>query len=201
MHSKVVAFILSATAAVTVVRARTLRPDLDLPVTFIENQGQKDTRVRYYAQGNGYAFYLTSDAIVLALPEGSTAVRFLGANTRARMEGESPAAGAIHYLHGNDPARWHTDLPHYSQVVYRDLWPGIDLRLSRQHASLKYEFHVRPGASPADIRLAYATREGSRSTRAARSSSGLLMESCATPRRSPIRRSTASACQWTAAIA
>ncbi len=40
-------------------------------------------------------------------------------------------------------------------MVYRDLWPGIDLRLRGQSGVLKYEFHVDPGASPSDIRLAY----------------------------------------------
>ena len=37
-------------------------------------------------------------------------------------------------------------MPGYLGVVYRDLWPGIDLKLSGQPGELKYEFRVRPGA-------------------------------------------------------
>ena len=37
---------------------------------------------------------------------------------------------------------------------------GIDLRLREQSGVLKYEFHVRPGASPSDIRLAYGGADG-----------------------------------------
>ena len=40
-------------------------------------------------------------------------------------------------------------------VVYRELWPGIDLSCDGQAGSLKYTFVVRPGADPAQIRLAY----------------------------------------------
>ena len=48
----------------------------------------------------------------------------------------------------------------YRDVVYRGLWPGIDLRLRGQSGVLKYEFHVHPGASPSDIRLAYGGADG-----------------------------------------
>ena len=51
-------------------------------------------------------------------------------------------------------------MPRYEQVVYRELWPGVDLRLHQQAGSLKYEFRVRAGARPADIRLAYGGAAG-----------------------------------------
>src|SRR5437867_2393038 len=38
-----------------------------LPVAFVENRGQIDSRVQYYAQGNGYAFYLTREEVMLSL--------------------------------------------------------------------------------------------------------------------------------------
>ena len=44
--------------------------------------------------------------------------------------------------------------------MYPDLWPNIDMRLNEQSGVLKYEFHVHPGASPSDIRLAYDGADG-----------------------------------------
>ena len=76
------------------------------------------------------------------------------------MEGEGRAPGEVNYLRGNDPERWQTELPGYTSVVYRDLWPGVDIVLQGQDGQLKYEFRVRPGARPSDIRLAYAGTEG-----------------------------------------
>src|SRR5947209_851843 len=51
----------------------------NLPLAFVENQGQTDTRVRYYAQGSRYAFYLTRDEVVLSfVKESGTSSEALG---------------------------------------------------------------------------------------------------------------------------
>jgi hypothetical protein len=36
------------------------------PEAFVENQGQVDARVRFYAQGARYAFYVTDDGVVMS---------------------------------------------------------------------------------------------------------------------------------------
>jgi Beta-propeller repeat len=139
-----------------------------LPVSFVENRGQTDPRVRYYAQGNGYAFYMTPSEVMLtfanqhdaATPDASEegvalALRFLGSNQRVEPQGSERLAGVINDLRGSEPSQWKTQIPQFRDVVYPNLWPGIDLQLREQSGVLKYEFHVRPGASPSDIRLAY----------------------------------------------
>jgi hypothetical protein len=137
-----------------------------LPVSFVENRGQMDPRVRYYAQGNRFGFYLTSDQVTLAFANDATdeqislALRFVDRNPRSALVGAGRAPGEVNYFRGADPAAWQTGLPQYRDVVYRELWPGIDLRLHEQAGVLKYEFHVRPGGRPADIRLAYAGASG-----------------------------------------
>jgi hypothetical protein len=135
-----------------------------LPLAFVENRGQTDARVRYYAQGNRRAFYLTREEVMLSLEKETRglalALRFLGSNPGVVVEGEERAPGEVNYLRGKDAAGWQTNLPRYGQIVYRDLWPGVDLRLHDQAGALKYEFRVRPGARPADIRLAYAGASG-----------------------------------------
>ena len=83
------------------------------------------------------------------------ALRFLGANRNVAIRGERPGPGRVNYLLGNDPAKWRTGLRTYERVVYRDLWPGIDMVFTGQNGKLKYEFLVRPGARVSDIRLAY----------------------------------------------
>ncbi|MBT2551840.1 SBBP repeat-containing protein [Arthrobacter sp. ISL-5] len=54
----------------------------------------------------------------------------------------------------------HTNLPTYQQLTYRELWPGIDMVFAGRDGSLKYEFHLAPGADPSDIRLGYAGADG-----------------------------------------
>ena len=50
----------------------------------------------------------------------------------------------------------HTNVPSYHQVVYKNVWPGIDVTYSTTATdSLAYSFLVHPGANPKDVRLAY----------------------------------------------
>ena len=72
-----------------------------LPVAFVENVGQTDAPVRYYAHGSRYGFYFTQQEVVLALSrenadEGvALALRFIGSNPRARIEGVDRAPGEV----------------------------------------------------------------------------------------------------------
>src|SRR3989442_855068 len=138
----------------------------NLPVAFVENRGQACARVRYYAKGPRYAFYLTRDEVIVSFMNApasggvALALQFRGANASLALEGEERAAGEVNYFRGNDAAAWRTGIPRYVQVAYRELWPGVDLRLREQTGTLKYEFRVRAGARPADIRLAYTVASG-----------------------------------------
>lgn len=140
----------------------------DLPLTFVGNTGQTDPRVRYHAQGSDYAFYFTPEQVVLSLseetPAGSHAIprtsvlamQFVGADDGVRLEAQGPTNARINYLRGNDPGQWRTGLTGYSEIVYDDLWPGVDLRLRGEGGQLKYEFHLEPGTDPGVIGLDYA---------------------------------------------
>ena len=134
----------------------------------MENRGQTDAAVRYYAQGNRYAFYMTPSEVLMSFVDRESsaketqsplglalALRFVGSNPGVEPKGAELAPGVINDLRGDDPTQWHTQIPQFRDVVYTDLWPGIDLRLREQSGVLKYEFHVAPGASPADVQLAY----------------------------------------------
>ena len=45
-------------------KPQTSRMYSDLPVNFVENAGQTDARVKFYAHGAGFAFYLTAQEAV-----------------------------------------------------------------------------------------------------------------------------------------
>jgi hypothetical protein len=60
------------------------------------------------------------------------------------------------FMSGRQSSARETGLARYRQIVYRNLWPRIDLRLHERAGVLKYEFVVRPGGRVSDIALAYA---------------------------------------------
>jgi len=79
---------------------------------------------------------------------------FVGANPKVKPVGEEPTEALFSYFNG-PPEKWKTGLRTYATVTYRDLWPDIDLVFTGTANRLKYRFLVKPGADPANIRLAY----------------------------------------------
>jgi uncharacterized repeat protein (TIGR01451 family) len=151
-----------------------------LPLHFIENAGQVDAQVDYYLQGFDKTLYFTAQGVTIALEErgylrdlarhasvagdsqpAAMAQRrvalkldFIGANAAARVIAEEPAPALVSYFNGPQ-AEWKAGLRTYKKLVYRDLWPGIDLIYSGTVKRLKYMFLVKPGADPDLIQLAY----------------------------------------------
>jgi hypothetical protein len=157
-----------------------------LPLIFIQNQGQMDSRVDYSLLGQDMTIYFSSGGLTFALtapitdttasslsasrlsdkypkslknPPVKTSrwilkLDFIGANSGVTPHGDERAETIVSYFKGS-PDQWHTGLPTYHRLVYPDLWPGIDLVYSGSVNRLKYEFVVRPGADPRQIRLAY----------------------------------------------
>ncbi|MDQ5871914.1 MAG: SBBP repeat-containing protein [Acidobacteriota bacterium] len=79
---------------------------------------------------------------------------FLDANPDVQILGIDRTEAVVSYFKGSRE-KWNAGLPTYSSVLYRELWPGIDLLYSGTVDRLKYQFVVKPGADPARIRLAY----------------------------------------------
>ena len=82
-------------------------------------------------------------------------MRYQGANISPVLGGLELQEGKANYLIGNDPSNWQTDVPLFGRVVYKDLYPGIDMLYSSSDRRLKSEFVVSPGADPARIQIAY----------------------------------------------
>jgi hypothetical protein len=137
-----------------------------MPIYFVENLGQLDRRVSYYVPGNTTSLYFTSRGLTFALssPKRSSeqqeaarwavALDFVGARRGLKPEGAERTDAVVSYFKG-PRSDWKTGLATYSTIVYRDVWPGIDLTYSGTTGRMKYTFVVRPGADPARIRLAY----------------------------------------------
>jgi hypothetical protein len=131
-----------------------------LPLSFVPNQGQADARALYSAQAGGASLHFTRDRVAITLEGKDKAhalhLRFLGANPSPTLTGEDRQKGRVNYFTANASQ---TNIPTYGELRYRNLWPGIDLAFRGEGGTLKYEFHVAPGADPSDIRLAYAGAE------------------------------------------
>jgi len=141
-----------------------------LPLTFEMNQGQTSSEVKFLSRGRGYTAFLTAGRLVLSLRAstpttglvsagegaGSATVQLIlvGAAKNPTVVGEDQQPGRVNYFLGKDPAKWHTSVPTYGRVRYKNVYPGTDLVYRGNHRQLEYDFEILPGADPDRIQFA-----------------------------------------------
>jgi hypothetical protein len=82
-------------------------------------------------------------------------LRLLGANPNVEISGGALLPGKVNYFLGSDPAQWRTDLPTYEDIIYKELYPGINLNYAGTDGRLKGTYSVTAGADPGHIRWRY----------------------------------------------
>lgn len=180
-HSAAVARGASPSASAKQSDAKRLEAYGKLPLSFMENQGQTAQQVRYVSHGSQYDLFLTPGEAVLALRKskhfdlsprhraqslkamrelrhaGTTTtvlrMQLEGANPNPQIAGDEPLPGVVNYYIGNDPKKWHRNIPTYAQVKYSQVYPGVDLVFYGNQRKLEYDFVVAPGADPSVIRM------------------------------------------------
>src|SRR5262249_44930227 len=135
-----------------------------LPLSFIENRGQVDDQVRFYARCAGMTAYFTRDSFRLQLvraqplptvqephgrpaqPRGDRAeqranlfLEFEGASEQSEVSGMEQLPGRYNFFLGKDASRWRTNVPAYARICYRNLYPGIDLIVHEHDHQLEYD--------------------------------------------------------------
>lgn len=132
---------------------------VNLPLSFVVNDGQTDPEVQFQAHSLGGSLFFTAEEVVFALPapqSGSYVVRldFVGADA-ATVTGLDQQPGVVNYFIGNDPTQWHTKVPTYGGVEYQQLYPGIDVQYEGTQEILKSTYLAAPGADPSVIGWRY----------------------------------------------
>jgi hypothetical protein len=132
-----------------------------IPLQFLPNKGQVDSPAVFYVPGKDKTIYFAAEGLTFVLhgQRESTPERwvvkldFVGSDPEAIPTSAEESGAVISYFKGK-PDAWKTGLSASSRIIYRELWPGVDLVYQGTFDRLKYEFVVRPGADPARIRLA-----------------------------------------------
>jgi hypothetical protein len=83
-------------------------------------------------------------------------MQLLGADPHAFGLREQPLEGRVNYFMGKDPSKWHTDIPTFGKVGFRQIYPGVDVVYYGNQQRLEYDFVVAPHADPRQIQLRFA---------------------------------------------
>jgi hypothetical protein len=87
-------------------------------------------------------------------------VSFKGASAQAKVSNEPLKNTLNNYFIDNDTSKWASGCKVYNEVVYANIYPGIDVRYYTGGASIKYDFIVRPGADASKIVLDFKGVDG-----------------------------------------
>ncbi len=148
----------------------------DASLAFVKNLGQFEPEVLFRVQLHHGYIYLEKNGITFKLFEEqdynehhrhlshdiekeetamrghSFQYRFLNSMPLA-IEGLEPFQEKHNYFLGNDKKKWASHVPLFSEVVYKNIYPSIDLKIFSQFGRLKYEWEVNPGAQIKDISI------------------------------------------------
>jgi hypothetical protein len=87
-------------------------------------------------------------------------INLLGSNLQSKAIAEMPLEGHYNYFLGNDSSRWATDALAFATILYQNVYAGIDFRVTSIGNNLKYDFIVKPGADPSQIKIQYSGVNG-----------------------------------------
>jgi len=163
----------------------------NIPLYFIPNRGQVGEEALFYARTSTYTLWVTKEGLVFEAtkrqkPESGarelefeiknsqdkqTSVQFerdvsrllfLNANKSPKVLPVKPTEHRVNYFIGSDPAKWQTDIPTSQAVLYQNIFRNIDLKIYGVEKEIEYDWVVKPGGKPEDIRFTYQNIEGTR---------------------------------------
>ncbi len=122
-----------------------------IPLYFIPNRGQRDSRTLFYAATSRYTLWLTEQGMAF----GSSRLEFPGASSKLKVVAADPSDYRVSYFEGSDPERWQAGLPTSAAVLYQGLYDRINLKIYGVEREVEYDWIVEPGGDPGRIRMAY----------------------------------------------
>ena len=87
---------------------------------------------------------------------------FIGANKNPEIVPINKTQLRVNYFIGNDKSKWHCDVPTSQAVLYKNLYKNIDLKVYGIEKQIEYDWIVKPGGNPGDIRSEYKNVKGTR---------------------------------------
>lgn len=152
------------------------------PLAFTANKGQFADAVLFRADAGGVAIWFTGNEVYYhftrlisfsfdeddlikfgyRLPQRPDSIEyflvkasFVDAGANPDIAGRGRMNYTCNYFIGNNPGKWYTRVPNYREIVYKEMYPGIDLRYHGNYRRLEYDLIVSPGADPHQIQIQY----------------------------------------------
>ena len=91
-------------------------------------------------------------------------MQMVNANPKAQLVASDLQLGKVNYLVGRDRAKWHSNIPLYGRVEYKQVYDGVDVAFHATGSQVEFDYLVNPNADPAQIALKFDGAERVRTT-------------------------------------
>ena len=123
-----------------------------MPVFFVRNTGQFWSGADFVLESRGMSAQFRAEGVVYRFADAEELrVRYIGCAS-VHPQGLEELNGHVNYLVGADESKWKKEIPVYSSLAYREMWPGIDVAYAVNSGELKSEFQLAPQADAEKIR-------------------------------------------------
>ena len=82
-------------------------------------------------------------------------VQFVGASASPEIVPDKALTTYSNYLLGNDPSKWASHVKIFQAILYKNVYPNIDVRYYSENGQLKYDLIVNPGGNVNNILMRY----------------------------------------------
>ncbi len=123
---------------------------------FIPNVGQvPDANIEYFSRTGKASYYFSKSDVICDFNNNILAVTlkiaFENSNKNCTIKAQSETKSRFNYYTGNDRSKWKTDVPSYSNILYKNLYDGIDLRYELSGTNIKSTYSVSRKKDPKQI--------------------------------------------------
>jgi len=146
---------------------------MNAQIKFIENEGQFPTQVFAKLALNAGDIYFEDGIIKFSIyDKGQITDLHHNVKTSNTIKGHNynvvyneandckityanKLSAYYNYYIGKDTSKWASNVPLYSDLIYKEIYNGIDLHYYSSYGQLKYDFIVAPAADPKNISWYY----------------------------------------------
>jgi hypothetical protein len=137
---------------------------------FIPNKGQVNPEARFYAKTSHYTLWMTKQGLVFdaetfhsQLPARDVSrMIFLNPDKNPQILPVGMTKHRVNYFLGSAPSRWKTNITTSKAVLYKNLYKNIDLKVYGNEKQVEYDWRVKPGGKPGEIKIEYKNVKDSR---------------------------------------
>lgn len=140
-----------------------------VPLYFEQNIGQTRSDVVFTSNTPNYKLELRRQDAIMTLLSGTQEesgrnlnnvisklrIKPVRTNPDAEIVGLKLLPSTSSYFTSKTPKNWVQGAPHYSGVKYKSIYPGINLEYYGNRQELEYDFIIKPGADPTQIKMTY----------------------------------------------